>query len=78
MSPTTATPRRHRGGRPSRGARFNVTARIPRSYEAKLHAWVEYTGESINDYVTALVTEHLDAHEIPEEHGQEAFDLKSA
>lgn len=78
MSPTTAPARRHHGGRPSKGERFNVTARVPRSYEDKLQAWVAYTGESINDYVTALITEHLDSQEIPTDHEQGVFDLKTA
>lgn len=55
-----------------------MTARVPRSYEDKLQAWVAYTGESINDYVTALITEHLDSQEIPTDHEQGVFDLKTA
>jgi len=55
-----------------------VTTKIPRSYEEKLHAWVECQGESITDYVAALITEHLDANEVPETHGQERLDLKIA
>ena len=78
MSHTTAPARRHHGGRPSTGDRFNVTARVPRNYEDKLLAWVAYTGESISDYVAGLIIEHLDAHEVPEDSEQEAFDLKSA
>ena len=76
--PSNPRPTRRTGGRPSKGYRFSVTTKLPRSYEQKLHARVDYRGETVTDYVASLILADLDANEVPESNGQEAFDVKIA
>ena len=80
MSTTTSNPRQNRrgGGRPSKGDRFTVTTKLPRSYEQKLHARVDYRGETVTDSVASLILADLEANEVSESNGQEVFDMKIA
>ena len=39
---------------------------------------MDYRGETVTDYVASLILADLDANEVPESNGQEAFDVKIA
>lgn len=47
-------------GRPHKGDRVGVTAKIPRAYFDKLDRITQTTGETKNDFVAALIIEGLD------------------
>jgi len=55
-----------------------LTTKLPRSYEPKMRALLDHTGESVTDYVATLIMRDLDSREVPTSNGQEVFDLKSA
>ncbi|PSS59354.1 hypothetical protein C6558_38890 [Ensifer sp. NM-2] len=78
MSATMSQSPRPRGGRRSRGDRVTLTTKLPRSYEPKMRALLDHTGESVTDYVATLIMRDLDSREVPTSNGQEVFDLKSA
>ena len=56
MSTTTSNPRQNRrgGGRPSKGDRFTVTTKLPRSYEQKLHERADKCG--FTEYMETAMT----------------------
>ena len=58
--------------------RVTLTTKLPRSYEPKMRALLDHTGESVTDYVATLIMRDLDSREVPTSNGQEVFDLKSA
>lgn len=58
--------RPYKGGRPHKGDRVGVTAKIPRAYFEKLDRITQTTGETKNDFVVALIIEGLDMIEMQE------------
>ena len=67
-----------RGGRRSKGARRQISTRMPVPDADKLIAVAQASGVTVNDYLAALVADHLKTIHVDQISQQEALPIDKA